>query len=98
MKKILLTFTLLSLINSYSFSQNNNTEVNSDTKKKWWENIKQSTTFGGYVIGKASFNDQDLDSKNKTLCKWKTLGLQIRTPNGNERCGRNRYRERTKSY
>lgn len=66
MKKILLTFTLLSLINSYSFSQENNTEVNSDTKKKWWENIKQSTTFGGYVIGKASFNDQDLDSKNKT--------------------------------
>ena len=34
--------------------------------KKWWQDIKQNTTFGGYVIGKAAFNDQDLDSKNES--------------------------------
>lgn len=26
--------------------------------------IKQQTTFGGYVVGRAAFNDQDLDAKN----------------------------------
>ncbi|MCD8318388.1 MAG: OprO/OprP family phosphate-selective porin [Paraprevotella sp.] len=35
-------------------------------KGKWWQEIKQNTTFGGYVIGKAAFNDQDLDSKNES--------------------------------
>lgn len=33
---------------------------------KWWENIKQSTKFGGYVVGKAAFNDQDKDAKNES--------------------------------
>ena len=36
------------------------------TQRKWWQDIKQSTTFGGYVIGKAAFNDQDLDAKNES--------------------------------
>lgn len=62
MKKTLLILTLISLFHLNAFSQDND----SKDKKKWWENIKQNTTFGGYVIGKASFNDQDLDSKNKT--------------------------------
>lgn len=35
-------------------------------KGKWWQDIKQNTTFGGYVIGKAAFNDQDLDNKNES--------------------------------
>ena len=26
-----------------------------DTPRKWWQDIKQNTTFGGYVIGKAAF-------------------------------------------
>ena len=34
--------------------------------RKWWQDIKQNTTFGGYVIGKAAFNDQDLDAKNES--------------------------------
>ena len=25
--------------------------------RKWWQDIKQNTTFGGYVIGKAAFNE-----------------------------------------
>ena len=37
-----------------------------DTPRKWWQDIKQNTTFGGYVIGKAAFNDQDLDAKNES--------------------------------
>ncbi len=37
-----------------------------EKKKKWWEDIKQNTTFGGYVVGKAAFNDQDLDAKNES--------------------------------
>ena len=35
-------------------------------KGKWWQEIKQNTTFGGYVIGKAAFNDQELDNKNES--------------------------------
>ena len=35
-------------------------------QRKWWQDIKQNTTFGGYVIGKAAFNDQDLDAKNES--------------------------------
>lgn len=37
-----------------------------ENKGKWWEDIKQNTRFGGYVVGKAAFNDQDLDSKNES--------------------------------
>ena len=37
-----------------------------ENKGKWWQDIKQNTTFGGYVIGKAAFNDQDLDNKNES--------------------------------
>ncbi len=37
-----------------------------ENKEKWWQNIRQNTTFGGYVVGKAAFNDQDLDSKNES--------------------------------
>ena len=37
-----------------------------ENKGKWWHDIKQNTTFGGYVIGKAAFNDQDLDNKNES--------------------------------
>ena len=31
-----------------------------ENKGKWWHDIKQNTTFGGYVIGKAAFNDRCL--------------------------------------
>lgn len=32
--------------------------------KSVWNDIKQNTTFGGYVIGTASFNDQNLSTSN----------------------------------
>lgn len=32
---------------------------------QWWKDIKQNTTFGGYVVGKAAFNSQKTDNKNK---------------------------------
>lgn len=57
MKKI--TFATICMVLSLpSFAQ--------DGKEKLWNNIKQNTTFGGYVVGKAAFNDQDLDSKNES--------------------------------
>ena len=37
-----------------------------ENKGKWWTDIKQNTKFGGYVVGKAAFNDQDLDGKNES--------------------------------
>ncbi len=35
-------------------------------KGKWWQDIKQNTTIGGLVVGKAAFNDQELDDKNES--------------------------------
>ena len=57
MKRIITVLTVCSLCLTAAHAQNE--------EKKWWEDIKQNTTFGGYVVGKAAFNDQDLDSKNK---------------------------------
>ena len=67
-----------------------------ENKGKWWQDIKQNTTFGGYVIGKAAFNDQDLDNKNESHSTFdirliravrqrQSMGFQIRASNGNER-------------
>ena len=58
MKRIITVLTVCSLCLTAAHAQNE--------EKKWWEDIKQNTTFGGYVVGKAAFNDQDLDSKNKS--------------------------------
>ena len=58
MKRIVLSVLLLTSI-SLTFAQDS-------SKKKWWQDIKQNSTFGGYVVGKAAFNDQDLDSKNES--------------------------------
>lgn len=58
MKRIVLSVLFLTSI-SLTFAQDS-------SKKKWWQDIKQNTTFGGYVVGKAAFNDQDLDSKNES--------------------------------
>ncbi len=55
-KNILLTTCLLAALGTSA----------QDNQKKWWQDIKQSTTFSGYVVGRATFNDQDLDSKNET--------------------------------
>lgn len=35
-------------------------------KGGWWRDIKQNTTFGGFVVGKAAFNDQRLDGRNES--------------------------------
>ena len=58
MKKNALIFCLLFIYSVAVLAQ--------EKSKKWWEDIKQNTTFGGYVVGKAAFNDQDLDAKNES--------------------------------
>lgn len=57
--KVLFLSALLLATSTSLYAQEN-------IKKKWWQDIKQNTTFGGYVVGKAAFNDQDLDSKNES--------------------------------
>lgn len=61
MKRIFLTVSLIVCFAFAVFPQESGI-----AEKKWWEDIKQTTTFGGYIIGQASFNDQDLDDNNES--------------------------------